>query len=234
MKRVFFAASLLVLCCVFACRPSHPRASYVAGEPFDTMSWVLGQSRAMQLMESELHFDTATFVRAMVATFRGEAQPFSQAEYERYLTALNLQLAVEEHSKRQNQQATAVERERNYFAELVRTNPNVKRANAGFYYEVLRTGKGRNGQIGDVAVFDFRAMFTNGQIQEQTYGNRASLLHVIGNPMFPGLQQGMCMMNAGSLYRFYFPYELAFGETGADDIPPYTTMIYEVELHELK
>ena len=43
-------------------------------------------------------------------------------------------------------------------------------------------------------------------------------------------------MNAGSRFRFYFPSDKAFGPQGdlQAGIPPYSTMIYEVELHKVQ
>ena len=69
--------------------------------------------------------------------------------------------------------------------------------------------------------------------QSNGYSGGEPIIHVVGNPMFPGLLEGMQLMNAGSLYRFYFPNQLAFGANGSEDIPPYTAVIYEVELHEI-
>jgi FKBP-type peptidyl-prolyl cis-trans isomerase len=72
-----------------------------------------------------------------------------------------------------------------------------------------------------------------GQPYDQTYGKRDPIVHVIGTPMFPGLIEAFQLMNAGSRYRFYFPYQVCFGARGSDGIPPFTPMIYEVELHEI-
>ena len=105
---------------------------------------------------------------------------------------------------------------------------------SGFYYEVLKPGKGANAQIGQRILFDYRSfLMFNGEPYDQTYGVRDPILHVVGRPMFQGLIDALQLMNAGSIYRFYFPYQLAFGETGAGDIPGYTPFIYEVELHEI-
>ena len=103
----------------------------------------------------------------------------------------------------------------------------------GFYYEVLKEGTGRKAEPGLIIDFDYKGTFTNGQIFDQTYGNRSSIVHLVDESLMPGLREGFCMMKAGSTYRFYFPCEMAFGAKGTDDIPPFTTVIYEVELHDV-
>ena len=72
-----------------------------------------------------------------------------------------------------------------------------------------------------------------GEPYDQTYGKRDPIVHVVGEPMFPGLIEAFQLMNAGSIYRFYFPYQVAFGAQGSGNIPGYTPLIYEVEVHEL-
>lgn len=38
-------------------------------------------------------------------------------------------------------------------------------------------------------------------------------------------------MDEGAKYKFYIPWQLAYGEHGAgDDIPPYAALIFKVEL----
>ena len=124
-------------------------------------------------------------------------------------------------------------REAEYFAQLQKDNPNVIKSDKGFYYEVLKEGNGRKGEPGLVVVFDYKGMFPNGQIFDQTYGNRDEITHVISESIFEGLREGFCLMKAGSKYRFYFPSEMAFGSNGTENIPPYSVVIYEVDLHEV-
>ena len=132
------------------------------------------------------------------------------------------------------QRADVKDQQDEFFAKLEAENPNVKKHKSGFYYECLQAGKGPNAEFARRISFDYKGilMFT-GEVFDQTYGQRPPIVTVLGNPMFPGLQDALQMMNAGSKYRFYFPYQLAFGERGTTSVPPYSPLIYEVELHEI-
>jgi FKBP-type peptidyl-prolyl cis-trans isomerase len=45
-----------------------------------------------------------------------------------------------------------------------------------------------------------------------------------------GWTEGLQLMPVGSKFRFYIPQELGYGAQAAGSIPPYSTLIFEVEL----
>lgn len=196
----------------------------------DTLNWVMGESLALSVMQSGYEVDKEMIVKAFKATLDECEQPLSGEAYSEALMKLNDALAM----KSQAMVTDARQKEQLYFDQLLKENPNIRKSDFGFYYEVVKEGKGRRPRANDIVVFDFRASFTNGQLFDQTYGNRDAITHVVGNPMFQGMQDAFTLMPEGSTFKFYFPFDLAFGAQGSSDVPPCTTIIYEVELHKVK
>ena len=200
----------------------------------DSLSWGYGQQLALTIKGSE-YFDTAfnkeLLIEAFAYTLQGGTQNLIEDEMARDIA----QYALMQNYNKMKQKAQEVSQnvdslQRVYFANLVKNNPNVKSHKVGkdvFYYEVLTPGKGRKAGYAERINFDYRSFnLLSGEPIDQTYGNREPIIHVVGNPMFPGLIEAFQLMPAGSIYRFYFPYQLAFGAEGADDlIPPYTPVI---------
>lgn len=202
----------------------------------DTLSWAMGENIAgtLQEMAGTLQLDNRMVMQAIQHTLDGKAQPLDDSTYNEALQTLafNQQVAMMQKANQMESEVNA--RQEQFFAELVKEHPSVQKHESGFYYEQLQAGKGRNARFGDRISFDYRSyvMFT-GEPYDQTYGKRDPILHTVGRPMFQGLIDAMQLMNEGSIYRFYFPYQLAFGTGGSGDIPGYTPFIYEVELHEI-
>ncbi len=202
----------------------------------DSLSWAMGFSVAQNIASTGIDFNRELLLQAICTTLDSKQQPMTQQQTIWLLQELEKEAYIHQTTTMQSADNDAKAREEAYFEKLTRDNPNVKYSDKGFYYEVLEEGSGRQGKIGLVVVFDYKGYFTNGQLFDQTYGNREPITHVIGEPLMPGLLEGFCMMKAGSTYRFYFPYEMAFGPKGVpeDGIPAYSTLIYEVEVHEIR
>ena len=202
----------------------------------DTLSWAMGENIALSLIEmrDNLPLDNELVQQAIRHTLKGKDQPIDNNTLRDAMEEIMYSQQMEA-MRRDNQNEKLIdEQQEQYFAQLVKEHPGVKRHASGFYYEQVKAGKGRTAKFGDRIKFDYRSyLMLSGEAYDQTYGKRDPIIHVVGRPMFQGLIDGMQLMQAGSIYRFYFPYQLAFGPQGSGDIPGYTPFIYEVELHEI-
>ena len=202
----------------------------------DTLSWAMGENLALSVMETQgtLHLNKEVVKQALNHTLEGKSQPIDDRTLRDAISYIIYQQQAEAIERNRQTGAQVDQQQEEYFAQLVKEHPSVKRHESGFYYEELKAGKGRKAQYGDRIKFDYRSyLMLTGEPYDQTYGKREPIIHVVGKPMFQGLIDGIQLMNAGSIYRFYFPYQLAFGQQGSGDIPGSTPFIYEIELHEI-
>jgi FKBP-type peptidyl-prolyl cis-trans isomerase FklB len=101
---------------------------------------------------------------------------------------------------------------------------------SGLQFEVLAPGTGAKPLVTDEVTVHYKGTLTNGKQFDSSY-DRGEPTSFALNQVIPGWTEGLQQMNIGSKYRFFIPYALAYGERGAGkDIPPYSTLIFEVEL----
>ena len=104
---------------------------------------------------------------------------------------------------------------------------------SGLQYEVLREGRedGRSPKSTDTVRCHYQGTFINGKVFDSSYSGDP-LVFPLGR-VIPGWTEGLQYMKEGAKFRFVIPYNLAYGPSGYASIPPYSTLIFEVELLEV-
>ena len=104
---------------------------------------------------------------------------------------------------------------------------------SGLQYEVLREGNGKKPKATDQVKCHYEGTLINGQVFDSSYKRNEPAVFP-HNQVIPGWTEGLQLMQEGAKYRFYIPYILAYGESGAGgSIPPFATLIFDVELLEV-
>lgn len=106
---------------------------------------------------------------------------------------------------------------------------------SGLQYEVISTGKGIKHPTAESTVkVHYEGKLINGTIFDSSY-QRGEPIEFPLSGVIKGWTEGVQLMTIGSKYRFYIPYYLGYGEQGAgQNIPPYATLIFDVELLDIK
>lgn len=105
---------------------------------------------------------------------------------------------------------------------------------SGLQYTVLREGNGKRPSATDTVECDYEGTLINGQVFDSSYRRGEHATFPL-NQVIAGWTEGLQLMQEGAKYRFFIPYNLAYGERGAGQaIPPYAALIFDVELHKVK
>jgi FKBP-type peptidyl-prolyl cis-trans isomerase len=108
--------------------------------------------------------------------------------------------------------------------------PGITTLPSGLQFEVISPATGAKPVATDEVTVHYKGTLTNGQ-QFDSSLDRGEPTTFTLNQVIPGWTEGLQQMSVGSKYRFFIPYSLGYGERGAGkDIPPYSTLIFEVEL----
>ncbi len=108
--------------------------------------------------------------------------------------------------------------------------PNIKTTASGLQYEVITEGKGKKPTATDSVTVHYKGTTIANKEFDSSYGRGEPTTFPL-NAVIPGWTEGVQLMAEGSKYKFYIPYNLAYGEQGAGGtIGPNETLIFEVEL----
>jgi FKBP-type peptidyl-prolyl cis-trans isomerase len=108
----------------------------------------------------------------------------------------------------------------------------VQETSSGLQYEVITMGTGEKPGPQDVVRVHYTGMLLDSTKFDSSL-DRGEPAQFGVNQVIPGWQEGIQLMPKGSKFKFYIPYELGYGESGTGPIPPYSTLIFEVELLDI-
>ena len=105
---------------------------------------------------------------------------------------------------------------------------------SGLQYKVLKEGNGKKPKATDSVVCHYEGMLVNGTLFDSSLKRGEPATFPL-NQVIKGWTEGLQLMQEGAKYRFFIPYHLGYGEMGAGgSIPPYSALIFDVELIQVK
>ncbi len=101
---------------------------------------------------------------------------------------------------------------------------------SGLQYEIVKEGTGRQPKASDTVRCHYEGTLIDGTVFDSSYRRNQPAEFGL-QQVIAGWTEGVQLMKEGSVFKFYIPYHLAYGERGAGaDIPPYAALIFTVEL----
>lgn len=189
----------------------------------DSASYGFGFKIAQSLKSdgvNSLNYDLV--VKAMKAVFEGTPTLVTDAQASDAIGVFLGEATKQKHS-------ASIAEEEKFLAEN-KKKKSVKTTESGLQYETLVIGTGAKPTASDAVTVHYKGTLLNGKQFDSSY-DRGEPISFPLSGVIPGWTEGLQLMPVGSKFRFYIPSKLGYGENGAgSSIPPYSTLIFDVEL----
>lgn len=190
----------------------------------DSISYALGVDISQSLKSSGIDVDLQTLIKGLATAYQGGQLYFDEAAASQILQNHFAEM-------RQKQTQALIEPGQMFLTEM-QSKPGVQSTPEGVLYEVLTPGEGRKPTVSDEVKVHYAGYLIDGTKFDSSY-DRGEPIVLNLNKVIKGWTIALPLMNVGAKYKIYIPYELAYGERGSGRIPPYSTLIFEIELLDI-
>ena len=189
----------------------------------DKLSYALGMVIAENLKGLGVNnVDTTDFAKAVADVLAGKSTE---------LTPIEAQTTVQEFMQKQEAERSKFMRKagEDFLAENAKKD-GVVVLPSGLQYTVLTEGTGAQPKATDQVKCHYEGRLIDETVFDSSYQRGEPAVFPL-NGVIAGWTEGVQLMKEGAKYRFFIPYNLAYGERGAgNSIPPYAALVFDVEL----
>ena len=128
------------------------------------------------------------------------------------------------------------EEEQNAEASLEKLATGFDKTDSGLRYQIIQKGDGAKAEKGKTVSVHYKGQLADGTVFDSSYKRNQPIDFPLGRgQVIAGWDEGIQLLNVGDKARFVIPSNLGYGAQGAGGvIPPNATLIFDVELMDVK
>jgi FKBP-type peptidyl-prolyl cis-trans isomerase FklB len=218
---------------------AQPAAENGAAEPplvlksdKDKVSYLIGMQIAESLRAQGIELNTEILFRAMEDVLLGRTPLLSEDEARQVMADYQKRM-TEARSERMKQESEKNNAEGAAFLNESKTKPGVVVLPSGLQYKVVEDGEGATPSREDRVKVHYRGTLVNGEEFDSSY-SRGKPAEFGVTQVIKGWTEALLLMQEGSKWQLFIPFELAYGEGGRPPtIPPSSVLVFDVELIEV-
>ncbi len=225
MKKTTLFLLSLVTCSALFAQPATTPAP-VLKTILDSASYAIGVSVANFYKQQGIHnINTTLMTRGVTDVFSNKKTLLDETTCNTVMNNYMSRIQSEKSKPRIDSGAQ--------FLAVNKVKPGVKTTASGLQYEVITEGTGEKPTTKDSVTCHYRGVLLDGTPFDNSYDRGQPITFALTG-VIPGWTEGLQLMSIGSKYKFYIPYNLAYGAFDYGPIPGGSTLIFDVELLEVK
>jgi FKBP-type peptidyl-prolyl cis-trans isomerase FklB len=198
-----------------------------SSERLDTISYSLGMSLGLRLKnQGAADLNYASLFRGIQEALTGQKLLLSREESDR--------MNYEYFQQQRDNMFTEIKAAGESFLATNGQRPEVTTTESGLQYEILKNAEGPKPSASSSVTVHYEGFLIDGNMFDSSVARGEPATFPL-NRVISGWTEGLQYMPVGSKFKFFIPSDLGYGSRGAGaDIPPYSTLIFEVELLDIK
>ncbi len=188
------------------------------------LSYAIGQNIAQNIKAQNIDLDPKVVGFAVQSGLKGDKPEISQEDQQKAIQNLQQQAQAKAMAEAEKNKGGTLE-----FLNKNKEKAGVKTTSTGLQYEVLKEGKGRKPTLKDKVTVHYTGTLISGTKFDSSH-DRGQPAEFPVNGIIKGWQEALQLMPEGSVYRLYIPPELGYGAQAQPGIPPFSALIFDVEL----
>lgn len=199
----------------------------------DKLSYGLGLGIGQQLAQMNIEgLNIEDFADAIRDVINGNDLKVEHREAQQIVQNYFAEQEKKLQAERAEKGKAAKEAGEKYLAENAKKEGIITTA-SGLQYKVLKEGTGKQPKATDKVRCHYEGFLIDGTVFDSSVQRGEPAVFPLDG-VIVGWTEGLQLMREGGKYRFFIPYKLGYGEGGAGaSIPPFATLVFDVELLEV-
>jgi FKBP-type peptidyl-prolyl cis-trans isomerase FklB len=227
MKRSLMCVALLLSTTTLACgqAPTLQTLNQKA-------SYAIGLNIGRSMARDNISVDPALIAAGIADALSGAKPKLSAKDLEATMAEFQKIMQAKAEAASKAASGNAIKAGADFLA-ANKTKPGVKTLPSGLQYKVIKSGTGRTPKATDTVSTHYRGTLLNGTEFDSSYKRNKPASFPV-NRVIPGWTEALQLMKEGDKWQLFIPSNLAYGANGPPSIGPNQTLLFDIELLEIK
>jgi FKBP-type peptidyl-prolyl cis-trans isomerase len=194
----------------------------------DSISYIIGQDIGGNFKKNAIDINVDAFLKGLTEALKGNDSLISEARKIAIMTKFQQELQTKQQAN-MTKEAETNKAAGKAFLDANLKKDGVKQTTSGLQYKVIKEGSGVKPLATSKVTVNYEGKLIDGKIFDSSYERGQTATFPL-NGVIKGWTEGLQLMTPGSIYEFYIPSDLAYGDRGNQAIPGGSTLIFKVEL----